>query len=301
MPIKTKNLIGIISLIVVAIIITFFLAYSTSKQNTPIRHLVNSANYSCSQGGISAQYYEGESQSPTYSDLPPTPSGSVVLVLSDGRSIDLAQTISADGARYANENETIVFWDKGNGAIFTENGQQTFTGCISTPKDPGGLSQVYVNETMGFLLRYPKDFSVDTNYQYQALGPGKEIRGIKFTISPAIATGTNLSSDSYISIEETQQSNECSAERFLDQGVMPRTIDENATTYSTASSTGAGAGNRYAETIYALPGSNPCIAIRYFIHYGVMGNYPDGAVKEFDQQALTGIFDAMRRTLTIVN
>ena len=65
-------------------------------------------------------------------------------------------------------------------------------------------------------------------------------------------------------------------------------------------STGAAAGNRYEETVYTLPGTNPCIAVRYFIHYGVFQNYPAGTVREFDQQALLASFDAIRHTLVIV-
>jgi hypothetical protein len=67
--------------------------------------------------------------------------------------------------------------------------------------------------------------------------------------------------------------------------------------YSVASSTGAAAGNRYDETVYALPGTNPCIAVRYFIHYGVIENYPAGTVRAFDEAALRSEFDAIRRTL----
>ena len=72
-------------------------------------------------------------------------------------------------------------------------------------------------------------------------------------------------------------------------------------TYSVASSTGAAAGNRYEETVYALPGTNHCIAVRYFIHYGVIENYPVGLVREFDKKSLLKEFDTIRRTLNILH
>ena len=84
------------------------------------------------------------------------------------------------------------------------------------------------------------------------------------------------------------------------QQVSTSTITDNGTIYSVASSTGAGAGNRYEETVYALPGTNPCVAVRYFIHYGVIENYPAGTVQAFNQPALLATFDAIRRTLVIV-
>ena len=63
--------------------------------------------------------------------------------------------------------------------------------------------------------------------------------------------------------------------------------------------TGAGAGNRYFETVYAISGSSPCFAVRYFIHYSVIENYPAGTVQQFNEPALVSQFDSIRRTLTI--
>jgi membrane-bound inhibitor of C-type lysozyme len=261
---------------------------------------VNTVSYACDGGKtITAAFYQGEATPSTDANTPPTPGGSAKVDLSDGRSLTLPQTISADGARYANADESFVFWSKGNGALVLENNQQTYMGCVQVAKDPGGLSQVYSNGTEGFSIRYPQGFTPDENYAYQELGPGKSISGVKFTIDPSIATGTNLGSDSYLSVEEIPQAQSCSANLFLDQAGTAKTITENGTDYSVASSTGAGAGNRYEETVYALPGTNPCVGVRYFVHYGVIENYPAGAVKEFDRQSLLSTFDSMRKTLIL--
>lgn len=55
----------------------------------------------------------------------------VFLVLSDGRKLDLNQTISGSGARYANGDESFVFWNKGNGAFIEENGSTTYQDCVT--------------------------------------------------------------------------------------------------------------------------------------------------------------------------
>jgi len=55
----------------------------------------------------------------------------VSLKLSDGREIILPQTISASGARYANNDETFIFWNKGNGAFIEENEFTTYQDCIT--------------------------------------------------------------------------------------------------------------------------------------------------------------------------
>jgi len=64
--------------------------------------------------------------------------------------------------------------------------------------------------------------------------------------------------------------------------------------------TEAAVGNRYEETVYAMPGTSPCVAVRYFIHWTIIENYPPGAVTAFDRQALLDRFDAMRGTLVLV-
>lgn len=145
---------------------------------------------------------------------------------------------------------------------------------------------------------------MDSSYEYQELGPGMAIGGVKFTIPESVATGTNLSADSYVSVEEIPATSTCSAAMFLDAGAItsgPVMLSNNGVTYSVASSTGAGAGNRYEETVYAIPGTDPCIAVRYFIHYGVIENYPVGMISQFDEAALKAQFDEIRRSLVVGN
>lgn len=270
-------------------------------------------SYLCDGGkSIRAAYYNGTSKPPATPGGPPIPGGRVEVVLSDGRSLELAQTVSASGIRYSNGDpavsggESFVFWSKGNGALVLEhNKEQSYIGCVKVVSDPGGLQQAYANGPQGFSIRYPEQYVADENYRYEAFGPGKTIGGVTFTIPVSLASGTNLSEDSYLSVEEIPQAQgkECKADLFLPSGALgapaQTTITEGNTSYSLATSTGAAAGNRYEETVYALSGTNPCIAVRYFIHYGVLENYPPGAVRAFDRAALVKQFDAIRRTLTV--
>ncbi len=62
-----------------------------------------------------------------------TTMASVNLSLSDGRSFSLAQTVSADGVRYSNDDQSFVFWTRGYSALVLEyDKEKDFTGCSST-------------------------------------------------------------------------------------------------------------------------------------------------------------------------
>ena len=264
-------------------------------------------SYSCDAGKtITATYYSGAAIAPTSSTTPPTPNGSVALVLSDGRNLTLPQTLSGSGIRYANADESLVFWSEGNTAFITEGAgagaPQTFTNCIALSNIGGQESwNVFVSPSLGFSIKYPPGYTATTSYSYQALGPGKSINGVKFTIDPTIATGTNLASDSYVSVEQLPvDAVNCTASLFLgDQVGATSTVTDNGVTYSVASGNDAGAGNLYNEMVYAIPGSSQCTAVRYFIHSSQIGNYPPGMVTAFDQNALVAQFDGIRRSLVL--
>lgn len=297
---NTRTLIAsIIALAVIALAYVYLLPRPALLFSEPLA----SVSYACNGGKtLSAAYYKGDARPAPRADLPPTPGGSVALTLSDGRSMTLPQTLSADGGRYANTDESFVFWSKGNGAVVLENNvEKSYVGCILIASVPAGssLTKIYSNSGDGFSIRLPNGYSVDEAYQYQHMGPGKEIGGVKFAIPAALAKGTNLSTDTYVSVEEVPRATACTAILFLDRATAADLTDGDRT-YSVASSTGAAAGNRYDEMVYALPGTNPCIAVRYFVHYGAIQNYPAGTVREFDESALVAQFDAIRRTLIVM-
>ena len=56
----------------------------------------------------------------------------VDLILSDGRSISLPQAMSGSGIRYADADESFVFWSKGDTAFATEGDPNTptFADCL---------------------------------------------------------------------------------------------------------------------------------------------------------------------------
>jgi membrane-bound inhibitor of C-type lysozyme len=78
---------------------------------------VNDAWFTCAEGkSIHAVFYKR----------------AVHVALSGGPEVFLLQTISASGARYANDDESLVFWNKGDTAFVTEGNENnsTYKACL---------------------------------------------------------------------------------------------------------------------------------------------------------------------------
>ncbi len=165
--------------------------------------------------------------------------------------------------------------------------------------DSVGAWKPYANSSFGFSAEVPPDFAVNESYFNYTLGPGKEIPGISFVIPESMATGTNLSADTRMSVEVLSRA-ACTPSDFIvtkSKGT-PVTIGGNSYVY--AISSGAGAGNRYEESIYVTKQRELCYGIRFFIHSTAIGNYSEGTRKEFDKMALVSTFKKIMETVRFI-
>ncbi len=86
--------------------------------------------YNCQDNkSIQAAFYEEEEVFVEPGEMP-IPSGRVEIILSDGRSFNLPRTLSASGIRYANQDESVIFWSKGETAFLMEAEETTFQNCL---------------------------------------------------------------------------------------------------------------------------------------------------------------------------
>ena len=77
--------------------------------------IVNKVVFSCKDGkNIKSDFYKDR----------------VYISISDGRNMSLPQVLSGSGARYANFNESVVFWNKGDTAFVDEKGTITYKDCV---------------------------------------------------------------------------------------------------------------------------------------------------------------------------
>ncbi len=303
----------LLSLVLAAALVAAVILFARTRTRTDVVTAaagpVTAVTYRCDGGRtIDASLFPAGETPPVAAGSPPAPEDSARIELSDGRTLMLHRTISADGVRYSDADpsveggEAFVFWSRGNGAFVLERDTaRTYTGCVRIAPDPGGLPQVFSSGAIGFSIRYPAGYSVDSTYRYQALGPGRDIEGVSFTVQAGLAEGTNLSADSHVSVEALPAAGGCAADRFLSQGAGVSDTTIAGGTLSVAHRAEAAVGNRYEETVFAYPGTGRCRALRYFVHWTVLENYPPGAVTAFDRKALLDRFDAMRTTLVLAH
>jgi hypothetical protein len=246
----------------------------------------------------------------TQSEIP-HPTGSVYITLSDGRSMRLMQTISGSGVRYANDDESFIFWVKGQDALVLEdNEEKNFHECtVNNLLDRNSSTTKKLHDTAWFSAILPDfatskenlrpgAFLADETYTYN-LSSSTTIPGTRYIIPKLFVQRTNLSQDSYLSVEKIIPGKSCNASLFLENSGNVSEEVHGGIRYSVGSSTGAAAGNRYEEIIYARPVANSCIGVRYFIHSTVLENYPKEMVKAFDRQSLLKTFDDIRNSITI--
>lgn len=159
----------------------------------------------------------------------------------------------------------------------------------------------YSNDTYTFSIEYPIKFIENENYIYQALGPGKDIKGVAFIVSEDVSKGTNLSSDSYFSVEQLPGDQECIARNFISNPLTENTVEENGRTYSVVTGGDAAAGNRYEDTVFATKINSICYGLRLMVHTTVIENYEPGTIKEYDRQKLVTLYNRFRSTFKPFN
>lgn len=114
-----KSIIFILALVVCGLSVFYFYQSPIENNSTVVKtsdEVINSAIFKCADNkSIQSLFFRDR----------------VELSLSDGRNMLLSQAISASGARYANSDESFVFWNKGDTAFVDEKNEITFKDCTT--------------------------------------------------------------------------------------------------------------------------------------------------------------------------
>ena len=127
-------LIGIAILIIILILVGAYFLNNSKNSKYPdesaLQKDLDASNEVVVDSSIQASYVCADSKTinATFNN---GEEPSVDLVLSDGNKMTLPRVESASGGKYANEDQSIVFWNGGNDAYLEENAVKTYTNCTT--------------------------------------------------------------------------------------------------------------------------------------------------------------------------
>jgi len=163
--------------------------------------------------------------------------------------------------------------------------------------------KTYDSPNWHFTMQYPADSQIDENYHYDLI-QNVSIHGVSFSLPVKYWQGTNLGSDSKISVEVNEKT--CGAKNFVNGMIKQDTTEViNGKTYNKTISTDAGAGNFYTETVYSISApwsKNVCYGIRLFLHSSNLSvlqeNNPN--IKAYDSIKIDELFNQFLSTFKFI-
>lgn len=280
--------------VIIAIIVLCVVLIKSPKNSKPMAVSDTTTHYFCEEGTIDATFSKDK----------------VDLVLSDGRSVTLPQTVSGSGIRY--EKDSIVFIGKGDDAFLTENDKTTFTNCVAATVTDGkdtiatstkgtttatggsvstaaGIS-TFVSNSGNFMFTYPKGFIVssggvgyNTNWRVNTTDSGKLLVKLTSPKNYALTTKTNLSNLTFTVGASSDKNVVANCLSIANGETRGGIITLGGVDFTKILLTDAGAGNLYTTTSYRAVKDAMCYAIETTIHSTNLGNYsPDQGIKQYD-------------------
>ncbi|MCE9643018.1 MAG: MliC family protein [Candidatus Andersenbacteria bacterium] len=170
----------------------------------------------------------------------------VDLKLSDGRAMSLPHAMSASGARYANADESIVFWNKGDTAFITEGDATTFANCAL----PGTVDRT--------TWKTITDTAQHTSFQYPPTIPTKYISLVDWPPK----------------IQVTHEPFACTqAGSEIARGGKTEQKTINGTTYCLTTSSEGAAGSMYNQYAYAWYKGDTTVILTFSLRLVQCANY----------------------------
>jgi hypothetical protein len=153
----------------------------------------------------------------------------------------------------------------------------------------------------GFSLRIPLTASVETDVQENGQLDMIPEAAVVVSINPNEFKGTNLGNAS-VSVGLSKDPTivaACNTGQAA-QGEKPAgTATLGGTKFTRFTFEDAGAGNRYASTVYRGNSGGNCYEVVEFLHWAAIENFSPGAVKEFDRATIEAELNTIARSFAI--
>jgi Predicted periplasmic protein len=297
---KTYLLYGIIVLVLIiaagAYAFMHIRALNGQLASTTPMTLNTTVQYSCVEGAFTALFTDGQA----------------TLTFPGGRTLILPQAVSGSGVRY--EANGVAFIGKGSDAFLTENDKTTYTDCVASASNSGGMSgdtgaglKTFADASKTFQFMYPSMFTVTgggVGYTLDWMN-GSSQNGLvlaRVTIPKSYQPNTNFS-DARFTVGTSADPD--AVKTCLTEGngnpVQATKVTIKGIEYSKMAFNDAGAGNRYETTSYRALKNGQCYVVEYTIHSTNIGNYPtDSGITEFDNAAVQRVLDGMVQSFTFL-
>ncbi|MDB5254982.1 MAG: Protein of unknown function periplasmic [Candidatus Nomurabacteria bacterium] len=225
----------------------------------------------------------------------------VSVKLSDGRSFDLPQVVSADGVQYG--KDALLFVTKGDQAFFQENGTTTYSNCIADSSAGASVNgtKTYTDQGKTFSFSYPEVFTLaggGIGYTETWKVNSDSTLGLLFVTlkSPENYQPKTNFGDARFAVG-TSSDPKAVKECLVDNSGLGSTkskVTFNGIPYTKIVTVDAGAGNRYETDSFRTVKNGQCYAVEYTIHYAVLENFdPKSGTKAFDQKKVHEVLDGI--------
>ncbi|MDQ3014364.1 MAG: hypothetical protein M3Q73_00685 [bacterium] len=158
------------------------------------------------------------------------------------------------------------------------------------------------NTALGYELSYPEGamtYKPGTVAETGMLNPNKKIKKDRFVVSSDYIKGTNLASDSGVTIEVYDSTQLCQAEYVPENFAASPVQTINGKTFSTASSQSGAAGNFYQHTLFKTVHEGKCYVAIAVTHTTNVGAYPAGEVIEYNKAELMELYTKLISTFKV--
>jgi hypothetical protein len=174
------------------------------------------------------------------------------------------------------------------------------TPCLSSPVTASTSSARHFSPASGaYIATVPKNWTIQTDYTFNALGPGHPLSGVLFSIPQSAAAGTNLSSlGTGVAVVIPPAQQPCNARDYLATARDSIELGEAGTLWTVARATDVGAGTKSTTQVFARRINGQCLLVLYLVHTTDLSAYPKGSVRPYNRVALMRTFDQLRRSLT---